>query len=84
LMEESEEIYEKLEYISDRNLILFYSDEFVDIYNGASGYEELPKGVHETAIKQGLLTRHYYPSKQRLTDKAIKILREHELLNKQE
>ena len=69
-----------LEYISDENLILFHSDEFLAIYNGGSEFKLLPNGVRATAVKQGLLTKYNYPSKQRLTDKAINILRKHNLI----
>ena len=69
-----------LEYISDENLVLFHSDEFLEIYNGGSEFELLPNGVRATAVKQGLLTKYSYPSKQRLTEKAINILRKHNLI----
>jgi hypothetical protein len=69
-----------LEYLSDVNLILFFRDEFVAIYNGESEYYALPNGVRATAVRQGLLTKHSYPSRQRLTDKTINIMREHDLI----
>ena len=69
-----------LEYISDENLVLFHSNEFITIYKGGSEYELLTNGVRSTAIKQGLLTRYSYPSKQRLTEKAINILVKHKLI----
>lgn len=69
-----------LEYLSDVNLVLFYKEEFVAIYNGESEYDALPNGVRATAVRQGLLTKHSYPSRQRLTDKTINIMREHDLI----
>ena len=70
-----------LEIRSDENLILFHAKEFKAIYLGESGYELLPQGVRSTAIKQGLLSRNYFPSKQRLTLKAIKIMCKHGLID---
>ena len=69
-----------LEFRSDENLILFHAEEFRAIYYGESGYETLPNGVRSTAKKQGLLFNHFYPTKQRLTMKAIDIMRKHELI----
>ncbi len=71
--------YDSLEYISDVNLVLFHSKEFLAVYRGESAYEVLPNGVHTQAVKHGLITRYSYPSTQRLTEKAIKILRDHKL-----
>ena len=69
-----------LEFRSDENLILFHAEEFKAIYYGESGYETLPDGVRSTAKKQGLLSSNFYPSKQRLTEKAIRIMRKHGLI----
>ena len=69
-----------LDYISDENLVLFHRNEFIAIYKGGSEYELLTSGVRSTAIKQGLLTKYSYPSKQRLTEKAINILVKHNLI----
>lgn len=70
-----------LEFRSDENLILFHAEEFKAIYQGESGYETLPDGVRSTAKKQGLLSSNFYPTKQRLTEKAISIMRKHGLLD---
>ena len=69
-----------LETRSDENLILFHAEEFTAIYRGESGYETLPDGVRSTAKRQGLLSSNFYPTKQRLTDKAIRIMRKHGLI----
>ena len=71
---------DSVEYISDVNLVLFHSKEFLAIYHGDSSYTILPTGVRSQAVKQGLLTRLRYPSTQRLTLKAINILRDHKLI----
>ena len=70
-----------LEFKSDENLVIFHAEAFMAIYRGESGYESLPQGVRSTAVKQGLLCRNYFPSKQRLTEKAIGIMRENGLLD---
>ena len=69
-----------LDYRSDENLILFHAEEFKAIYYGESGYETLPYGVRSTAKRQGLLSSNFYPTKQRLTEKAIDIMRKHGLI----
>jgi len=79
-VEITEEQLDTIEQISNRNLVLFHAREFIAIYDGASEYKVLPKGVREKAIRNGLLTRHYYPSKQRLTKKAIHNLKIHNLI----
>ena len=71
----------ELEDRSDENLILFHAEEFKAIYLGESGYETLPNGVRSTAKRQGLLCSNFYPSKQRLTEKAIGIMRKHGLID---
>ena len=71
--------YDSVEYISDVNLVLFHSKEFLAVYHGESAYRLLRKGVRTQAVKQGLITRFSYPSTQRLTEKAIKILHDHKL-----
>ena len=71
----------ELEEQSDENLILFHAEEFKAIYSGESGYEMFPSGVRSTAKKQGLLSNNFYPSKQRLTQKAIDIMRKHGLID---
>ena len=71
---------DSIEYISDVNLVLFHSKEFLAVYSGESAYSVLPNGVRTQAVKQGLITRFSYPSTQRLTEKAINILRNHQLL----
>ncbi|MBD3206669.1 hypothetical protein GF319_10055 [Candidatus Bathyarchaeota archaeon] len=80
-MEMKETQLESMEQISNRNLIIFHAKEFIAVYNGASEYKVLPKGVRDKAIRNGLLTRHYYPSKQRLTKKAINILKRNDLID---
>lgn len=70
-----------LEFRSDENLLLFHADEFKAIYYGESGYEILPDGVRSTAKKQGLLSSNFFPTKQRLTEKAIGIMKKHGLLD---
>jgi hypothetical protein len=80
-MEMKETQLESMEQISTRNLIIFHAKEFIAVYNGASEYKVLPKGVRDKAIRNGLLTRHYYPSKQRLTKKAINILKRNDLID---
>ena len=69
-----------LEYLSDVNLVLFHRNEFIAIYKGESECQLLPKNVRSTAVKQGLFTKHRYPSKQRLTDKAINIMVQNNLI----
>ena len=69
-----------LEVRSDENLSLFYAEAFRAFYYGESGYETLPNGVKSTAKKQGLLSSNFYPTKQRLTEKAIDIMRKHGLI----
>lgn len=69
-----------LEFRSDENLILFHAEAFKAIYEGESGYEMLPDGVRSTAKKQGLLSSNFYPTKQRLTEKAISIMLKHGLI----
>lgn len=70
-----------LETRSDENLIIFHAEEFKAIYRGESGYELLPQGVRSIAKKQGLISGNYYPSKQRLTEKAIVIMKKHGLID---
>jgi hypothetical protein len=74
--------YSDLEFISDINLVRFYGDEFLAIYHGESGCELLSNGVRALAKRQGLFTRHYYPSYLQLTDKAIDIMNRLGLISK--
>lgn len=80
-MEMKEDQLDTIEQISNRNLVIFHAKEFIAVYNGASEYKVLPKGVRDKAIRNGLLTRHYYPSKQRLTEKAINILKRNDFID---
>lgn len=70
-----------LEFRSDENLISFHAYEFKAIYYGEVGYEILPDCVRSTAKKQGLLSSNFFPTKQRLTEKAISIMKKHGLLD---
>jgi len=79
-MKVSEDQLERIKEISTRNLILFHGEDFAAIYNGASVYKMLSKGVRDKAIRNGLLTKHHHPSKQRLTSKAIEIMKDHNLI----
>ena len=66
---------------SDINFVYYHRDKFLDVYCGQSEFKVFTKSERGRAIKQGLFTKNHYPNSQRLTIKAIEILKQTNLVS---